>query len=98
MPPPHLERSISRAPKLGLTGSHTQKQHKTILSDLILSLGSKNVTVDELWENNKQSKTLVLTFGGSGWAEGLGVVGKWAKIVAGTRIRRTLETEPETED
>lgn len=61
-----------------------------------LEFGLQNVTVDELWENNKQSKTLVLTFGGQAGLRGLAWWEKGAKIVVGTRIRRTVETEPET--
>lgn len=76
------------------TASHTRNQHKSLLSDHILSFDFKNVTVDQLW-GDKRKQNSSPDFWGEPGLRGLVQWEQEAKIVVGTRIRRTLEAEPE---
>lgn len=39
------------------TASHTRNQHKSLLSDHIVSFGFKNVTVDQLWGDKRKQNS-----------------------------------------
>ena len=74
--------------------SHTWKQHETLVRSY-LEFGFQKLSSNHGKMKKKKSQTPVLTFGGSGWAQGLGVVGKggqesgWHKVMenSGSKAR-----------